>query len=64
MPGVRFAGLDGVGKDVVTADRVVAAVQDVALPLAREDALRGAALIARVLVDGASADRRSATSRP
>jgi hypothetical protein len=33
------------------ADGLVAAVQDVALPVADEHALRGAALVARILVD-------------
>ena len=51
--------LVGVRKDVVAADRFVAPVQDVAAPFADEHALRGAALVARIVVDRTPSLRRA-----
>jgi hypothetical protein len=58
--GARRLGRLRIGQDVVAADRLVAAVEDVALPLADEHALGGAALVAGVGVDRAGAARRPA----
>src|SRR5664279_989322 len=49
--GARRLWWLGVAEDVVAVDGVVAAVEDVALPLADEDAFGGAALVAGVGVD-------------
>src|SRR5262245_64359501 len=48
-----------VGQDVVAVDGLVAAVQDVATPLAHEHAFGRAALIARSWVERANAERRN-----
>jgi hypothetical protein len=49
-----------VGQDVVAVDGLVAAVQDIATPLAHEHAFGRAALITGAGVDRASAERRPA----
>src|SRR6185503_7178443 len=49
-----------IGQDVVSVDGLVAAVQDVATPLAHEHAFGRAALIAGACVDRTSAERRPA----
>ena len=57
---VRLVGarrLIRVREDVMAVDRLVAAVEDVAAPLADEHALRRAAFVARILVHGAPALR-------
>ena len=52
--------LVAVRQDVMPADRIVAAIEDVALPFADERALRRAGLIAGIGVDRARALRRPA----
>jgi len=59
MIEARRLGRLGVRQDVVAADRLIAAVQDVALPLAHEHAFGRSALISRICVD-----RTAALCRP
>ena len=59
MVGAGALGRLGVGEEVVAADRLVAAVEDVAAPFAREHAFGRSALVA-----GIGVDRPGALGRP